>query len=239
MFFYFHIPLTNAQSIDDLVFYTEDYPPYNFNEDGKIKGISIDLLVEIFKLTGSQLGRNNITLIPWARSYQYVIKKKNTVLFSMTRTTERENLFHWVGPIAPSNMVLIAKRSRKINIDSVDDIKKYKLGAIRDDIGEHLLRKIIGPEQKIFLTNHGVNSAKQLNSGRIHLWSYEENVAFWFIKKAGFNPNDFEIAYVIEKGSEWYALNKDTNPFIVKEMQKALDQVGETNRNKIIDKYLR
>jgi len=122
---------------------------------------------------------------------------------------------------------------------TVEDIKKYKLGAIRDDIGEHLLRKIIGPEQKIYLTNHGINSAKQLNSGRIHLWSYEENVAFWFIKKAGFNPNDFEIAYVIEKGSEWYALNKDTNPVIVEEMQKALNQLGETNRNKIINKYLR
>ena len=99
-------------------------------------------------------------------------------------------------------MVLIAKKSSKIKIDSTEGLKKYKLGAIRDDVGEQLLRKIVGPNKEINLNTHGLNSAKQLNLGRIDLWSYEENVAFWFIKKAGLNPKDFEVVYVISKGFE-------------------------------------
>jgi len=236
----FLIPISPipSQSIDDLDFYVDDYPPYNFSENGKVIGISVDLLLEIFKESRSESGIEDISLIPWARGYKYALEKENILLFAMTRNPERENLFHWVGPIASSNMVLIARKSENIRINSVDDIKNYNLGAVRKDIGELLLRRLLGHETHIYLTNNGQNSAMQLDLGRIELWSYEEHVAFWFIKNAGLNPDDFEIVYTIEEATEWFAVSKLTDYRIVEQMQSALDKVDQQTRNRIFRKYL-
>lgn len=236
--FYVPVLLAGAQSIDDLSFYTDDYPPYNFIEDNEVKGISIDLLLEIFRVSGSRSGIEDIQLVPWARGYLYALERENILLFAMTRTPERENLFHWVGPIASSNMVLIAKKAKNIQIDSLEDIRAYSLGAVRDDIGEVLLRRLLGPEVTINLTNRGINTALQLSVDRIDLWSYEENVAFWVLDEAGLNPGDYEIVYSIEEGSEWYAVSKSTNPLIAEQMQEALDRIDESTRNRIITAYI-
>jgi len=232
-------PSAGAQSIDDLDFYIDEYPPYNFIENGQVTGISVDLILEILKMTGSRSGREDIELVPWARGYNYALTKKNIILFVMTRTPEREDLFQWVGPVASSNMVLVARKSSRIKIDSVDDIREYALGAVRDDIGEMLLRRLLGDGIEISLTNNGINCARQLNLNRIDLWSYEENVAFWFIKKAGLDPDDFEVVYSIEEASEWFALSRRTDPAIVEQLQDALDRISSRTRKRILNRYLK
>ena len=50
-----------AQSVDDLEFITEEYAPLNFIKDGKIQGISVDVMVEMLKVTGSKKTRKNIS----------------------------------------------------------------------------------------------------------------------------------------------------------------------------------
>ena len=68
----------SSQTIDDLYFITENYPPYNFEDDGKLQGISVDLLVLIFKKLKAQKTIDDIHLKPWARGYSALLKKKNT-----------------------------------------------------------------------------------------------------------------------------------------------------------------
>ena len=33
-----------AASVDDIVFVTENYPPFNFEKDGDLQGVSVDTL---------------------------------------------------------------------------------------------------------------------------------------------------------------------------------------------------
>ena len=100
----------SAQTVDDLTFITEDYPPFNFERDGKRQGIAVDALAEMLALAGARKTRADIKVWPWARGYETALKEKNTVLFSTTRTEAREGLFKWVGPIMPSRIVLVAKK---------------------------------------------------------------------------------------------------------------------------------
>src|SRR6185369_14580962 len=79
-----------AQTVDDLVLITEDYPPLNFQRDGKAEGISVDTLTEMLTLTGSRKKREDIKFWPWARGYETALKEKGAVLFAMTRTDARE-----------------------------------------------------------------------------------------------------------------------------------------------------
>ncbi len=90
-----------AQTVDDLMFLTEHYPPLNYEEDGKLQGIAVEALVEMFKLVDAEKTIKDVKLWPWARGYRSVLSKKNTVLFSMARTEARENLWKMMRPCDP------------------------------------------------------------------------------------------------------------------------------------------
>ncbi len=76
-----------------LSFITEAYPPYNFSDDNILRGIAVDLLVIASQQTPQPVQRSQIHLMPWARGYRTVLNTADTVLFSTTRTAERETLF--------------------------------------------------------------------------------------------------------------------------------------------------
>ena len=94
-----------AQDASTLTYMTEEYPPYQYKEAGTLKGLSVDLL----KLMWAKMGvpEQAIAVYPWARGYNLIQNHPNSVLFSMIRTPEREQMFKWVGPIFTARTVLI------------------------------------------------------------------------------------------------------------------------------------
>jgi len=88
---------------------TEENAPFNFTSGSSYEGIAVDLLEIMLKDSGRSEIIGNIEILPWARSYQEVQDKPNTLLFSMGRTEFRENLFKWVGPIYSLQTGIILK----------------------------------------------------------------------------------------------------------------------------------
>ena len=81
--------------------------------------------------------------------------------------------------------------------------------------------------------------AKMLDAGRIKLWAYEENVARWFIKKEGLNNNNFEVVYTLKESDLYYAFSKDIGIDKQQRLQKAIDEVKDSDEfAKIKSKYL-
>jgi len=234
-------PFIFAQPINDLNFTTENYPPYNFKENKKLQGISIDLLDQIFKNLNSKQSINNIPILPWARAYNYTLNNKNNVLFSMTRTKKREKLFKWVGPITNTRIVLFAKKSKNIKIKSFQDIKKNKIGTVNNDIGEQILHKMKIDQKQIYQVS-GINSLERLllmlQRDRIDLLCYEETVIKWELKKIGLKISDFETVCKIEEAELYYAFHKDTPDEIINKLQNTLDKIKDNGKYQIIiDKY--
>ncbi len=229
-----------ADSIDDIVFMTEQYPPYNLEQDYEIKGIAVEILALILERTDSVSTRSDIKMLPWARGYKRTLTVPNSCLFSMTRTKEREDLFKWVGPIAPETVGLIARRESKIKINTDTDIQKYKVGTIIDDVAElHLVNAgiDINSLDRVATTEQNI---RKLNLGRIDLWGYGVNVAMWELKAGGLNPTEYELVYILDDSKEvFYAFHKDTSDSIIQELQVALDSVkADGEYQKILDKYL-
>ncbi|MCF6178218.1 MAG: transporter substrate-binding domain-containing protein [Geopsychrobacter sp.] len=227
-----------AQTADDLTYMTEEYPPFNFQINGKLQGISIDLLEKVFQQIGANKSRADIQLIPWAKGYEAVKNQPNTVLFAMTRTEARESLFKWVGPLAPARIVVMARKADGIKIDSVADLNKYKIGAIREDIGEQLLLSGGVSKDSVDASSSIEANIKKLDRGRIDLWAYDQTVAMYAIKKAGYNPQDFESVYVLKDGALYYAFNKGTDEGLIQKFQTALDAVKQSGEYaKILGAY--
>ena len=88
-----------AEGLPVFTIMTEDWKPYQFEENGELKGVAVEILALILKEIQSNQTVADIKILPWARGYLIAKSEKNAILFSMTRTPERDSQFKWVGPI--------------------------------------------------------------------------------------------------------------------------------------------
>lgn len=220
-------PFPAVASLAGLTFITEEYPPYNYRRNERLEGLSIELLERIFAETDTDLSRDDVHFYPWARGYETALSEPNTVLFSTTRTEQREDLFQWVGPIATDRVTLIARRDHDIQLDDIDDViaGRYRIAVIREDIGAQKLQAAGVPGEQIHAAISNVSALRMLERGRVDLWAYGEDVAFSLMHEEGLPTTDFAPALTISESDLYYALNRDTDPRLVQRMQAALDQL--------------
>lgn len=230
-----------AQDVDELILMSEDFPPYNYVENDQLKGSSIELVYAILKKINAKQAPNRIEILPWARSYKLLQEKKNTVLFAMTRTKQRESLFKWVGPISSAKNVLIAMKNKHIKVNANSDFKNYRIGVVRDDAGEQLVStKLHVDKSKLIIGVNAAPNIRMLTSGRIDLFAYDENVARWTILKENLNHDDFETVLTLEEGKHYIAFNKEISDVVINKFQKALNELKTSGEyNKIMQKYLK
>jgi len=66
-FFPFYRPSGLTAEFPKFEIVTESLPPYQFKENGHIKGIAVDLLAQMLQRAGSSQGTSDISMISWAR----------------------------------------------------------------------------------------------------------------------------------------------------------------------------
>ena len=223
---------------------TEELPPFNFQKHGNIMGICTDILLRIMEKSGMPVNRGDIELVPWARGYRTVLEEPGTMLFSMARTPERENLFRWVGPVTAFHTALIAPKNKHILIKSFEDMKKYSIGVIRDSAPEQMLIKGgIDPEKLDRIARADLNIRK-LTEGRIELMAFNFQTACYMMKEMGLNPNDYEVVYELKKVELYFAFHKDTDEKFIADLNQALEEMkkpgaeGKSEWNTISENYV-
>ncbi|MDO6528040.1 transporter substrate-binding domain-containing protein [Motilimonas sp. 1_MG-2023] len=73
-----------AQKLD-LV--TLQYPPYQYESAGEVKGIAVDIVKEAFGRLGIQA---EIRVLPWSRAIRYIEQGQADAIFTAFKTPERE-----------------------------------------------------------------------------------------------------------------------------------------------------
>lgn len=235
----FSITTATATPIDDIRMMTEQYPPYNYKVDaGILTGISVEVLDEVLSELNANKTTAQVELLPWARGYNDVQKKPKTMLFSMTHTEARDSLFKWSLPIVETNISLIALKSKKLKLKSDDDLKKLKFGVVRDDVGDQLLKEKGIPKENFQRTSDSSNVLKMLAKGRVDVFAYDENVAFWQLKKLREKTEKYEVVHVLKTGNLKFAFHKDTEQKVLDDFNAALAKVKASPRyQEILRKY--
>jgi len=234
-----------AISAKDLTYITEQYPPYNYQENGKLQGISVDLLENMWVKMEANLNRSVIRLLPWSEGYQTTLKENNTILFTTFRTPQREQLFKWVGPIALGRDTLLARSDRNINITTPVDLKKYKIGAIKDDIAAQRLLNNGLKQEDLILENTSKPIIEMLKNETIDAWAYNDLAGISLLQQSGANLSDYKVAFILGQDDGYYAFNKETPDSIAQSFQQALDYIknnkdssGTSDYEKILNKYI-
>lgn len=196
-----------------------------------MRGISVDLLRLIWKEL--DIPEQPIRLVPWARGYRIVQNRPGTVLFAMGRTAEREELFRWACPIMTNRQVLIGRKDRNIQIQSLAEAKRYRIGTILKDLGDALLAQV-GFDNLESVSDIQLNLRK-LDAGRIDPIAYGEN-GFWNHVE---NPEDYEIVFALKTSKACYAFHRDTPEALVADFQRALNAIRQRPAFEVvIKKYL-
>ncbi|MDP4536148.1 ABC transporter substrate-binding protein [Alkalimonas collagenimarina] len=81
----------------ELLFLTEHSPPGQYlDQSGQVAGVTVELIQQLKQRVGQS---GSIELLPWARAFEIANTHPSIALFETARTTEREKLFQWVGPL--------------------------------------------------------------------------------------------------------------------------------------------
>jgi polar amino acid transport system substrate-binding protein len=216
-----------ADDFNQLTIMTEDFPPFNYKEDGKAAGSAVDLLMQASAAVGKPIDNDKINVMTWARAYKAVQSGPNALLFSMTRTDTREDLFKWAGPIGANRLVIWAKKSSGIApFDNVKD-NPEKVGVVRDTVGDQLMVAAGATDDGLMRNSKPEGAAKMLMSDRVKLWAYSENSAIQQLKDAGANIDDYEVVHVLKSSELYFAFSKDVDDSVVQLLQKGIDLVRQ------------
>ncbi len=242
------IPYTfadDAFSARDLTYITEQFPPYNYQEDGKLQGISVDLLEKAWERMDANLNRSVVQLLPWKEGYQETLNTNNTVLFSTARFPQREQLFKWAGPIGPIRNVLLAKKDKNMSIAAPQDLKKYRIGAINDDSAVQMLLDKGMMKEDLVLETASRPIIEMLQNGSIDAWAYGDVAGIWLIRESGANASDFKVAYEFGQTDYYYAFNREVPDSLVQSFQEAIDYMrinrddnGVSDYERILSNYV-
>ena len=225
-------------SLPSFTIMTERWPPYQFEEDGVVKGISVDVFIEILKRVGSSQGRDDIAIYPWKRSYQTILNQPDTVVFLMTRTKEREDLFKWVGPLFINTTHLFMKKGNTIEIQNDAELKNYRYGVVRDDVGEQLLLSKGVPKSRIYRSVDNEKCLKMLLAGRLNLVAQSGEGIRTEAVDLGIDPDMLENAFELNADAVCYAFHKDTSEAVINKFQAIFDQMKKTGEiEKIFRKH--
>ncbi|MBH3431443.1 MULTISPECIES: substrate-binding periplasmic protein [Pseudomonas] len=222
-----------------MVLLTENFPPYNMAINGKnfaqednIDGIAVDIVREMYKRAGIKY---SMTLrFPWERIYKLALEKPDYGVFVTARLPERESAFKWVGPIGPDDWVLLARGDSPIALKSLDEAKKYRVGAYKGDaMAEYLAEH--GFEPALALRDQ--ENAGKLQKGEIDLWASGDPAGRYLAKQVGVSG----LKTVLRFNSDqlYLALNKETPDEVVQKLQAALDKMrAEGFVDDVLNSYL-
>lgn len=217
----------------------------------------IDLAHQII---GDELDASTISFHPWARSYRLLQRKPNLALFAMTDTPERRKLFTLSDPVMPSVVGIICRTevvakllgAGKLSEDyalghSLDDaspLPHLRVGVIREDIGEQLLKKSAVQPKRIVRGNSLKALAMKMYHGRIDAIAYNTHVAGWtFKQKDGhyktFRSKNFKLIYVLGRKPMVFAFSKSIDPEVVTKFNARIKTLKNSGKiDAIVKSYL-
>ncbi|HYA21170.1 MAG TPA: transporter substrate-binding domain-containing protein [Burkholderiales bacterium] len=225
-----------SQPVSALKVLTEENPPLNYTEDGKVTGMATEVVREMSRRAKVPI---EIEVMVWADAYRRVQLDKETCLYSTARLPSRELVFKWVGPIAVNKWGLFAKSGFSQPINTLADAKSYRIGGVtRDAKTEYLKQK--------GLTNIQEVNDDKLNPPKLTLNRKEpQRIDLWITSVAGAKKvaaqskvPDVTLVFLVRQVDSYLACNPRTSQATLKALSAALDSIKQDGTfNKIAERY--
>lgn len=213
----------------EITAYTEILVPYQvYSEEGTVSGLSIDIVNALSTITGDSI---NVQVMPWARAYSLVQQSKNTLIFSLARTPERESKFHWVGSVAQhqSHIWGLKKNYEKHSL-SKKQLEHVSYAVSRGSHGHRILKE--KKHKHIVTAVYERQVVELVHKERADVLMMSEYTLKSLAKDLGINLEDFIPVHKRAKTTSnlYIAFSYNSEPQIVKAYQNAYQELKETGK---------
>ncbi len=207
---------TSAANAAEIHFVTENYPPFNYLEDGQIKGMSMDQVKLIMKNAKISY---SVEIMPWARALALAEIEKDFCVFTAVHNAERDRKFKWVEPLSRSRTLLVRKAGSHVAPGTLDEAKAFTIGTQRGDFTHDILKNYNFP--KIDLATDLDLSLKKLMSGRIDLMPISEK----YYEKLKRDGAEIESVLTFSESTYSIACNRGVPDTTISTMQQELNRL--------------
>ncbi|WP_241481725.1 substrate-binding periplasmic protein [Rheinheimera mesophila] len=208
---------------------TELSPPHQTVENGRVAGVSTQIVEATLQQAGLQ---SRIEVYPWARAFYIATSVPNVLIYNIARTAERENEFHWIGPVANYRLGLVRLAERTdLAPNHLQDLGSAVIAVQRDDFSYHWLKQQgmrVGKELQ--LSADILESWRLLLKGKVD-YVIDDEAALRLMERQLVQPQGstrFVLAIPQLEQKTYLAASKDTDPALVKKLQQAHLQVQTT-----------
>jgi len=108
---------------------TLDYPPYQYEENGKVKGLATEIIKEVFHRMGDDV---KISIYPWKRSLELVKNGSADAVFTVYHTTEREAFLDYCAEvlIQQKTAIFVLRNSKVKYSGHLEDLQSESFGVV-------------------------------------------------------------------------------------------------------------
>ncbi len=203
-----------------LTLLTEENPPFNYTENGKLTGLVTELVVEAANRAKVAY---TIEVLPWNRAYIRAQSEKDTCLFATARLDNREKLFSWVGPFANNLWAVYGRGDFTGKVRLLSDLKPYRIGGVVYDAKVEYLKE------------NGIMNIKQVHTDQmipplLFLPADDENrIDLWVTGYYGERDvaraakvTDIKLVFIVREIPLYLACSPQTSPAVVKALSEAV-----------------
>lgn len=228
----------HAAPAPDLVALTEEWAPYNYSEQGEVKGIATDVLRAACAL--AQL-RCEFRVVPWARALALATAQPNTLAYTTARKPERERAFLWIGPLLPRATWVYGRAGSESSLRRAQDLALHRFGVVRGEAAAQDLQAAGVPAASLVPDNSNAAVLRMLLGGWVDAMVDTEIGMAWNLRNANAAPSEVvRLMKLSDEGGYYYALNPRSDAVLARKLQAALDKLRASGAiERSIAAYLR
>ncbi len=202
---------------------TEESPPFNFTIDGVVTGSSTEIVRELLRRLDHP---GTIQVLPWARAYRMLQSEPRVALFTTARTPEREDRFHWIGPLAVVHYGFYARSDSGLELGSLEDAKAVRaIATYKDDVREQLLEAM--GFANLDSSKSPASNLKKLLTGRVDLWLFDNLGMPDLARQQNVDPADLKLVLPFRSYRTYVAISRQTPDEEVGQWRRAFREMVE------------
>lgn len=191
----------NAQQVRVV---TENLPPFQIVENNKVvAGSSFKIVAELLKRANIQ---SPTEVLPWARAFRIASTEPNVIIFSITRSEERENQFHWLLKLHTLNHSFYALKGRpELDVSSTEDLLSRSVVAVTNSYEANALKEFGFTEGlNLVQTNNYATAWQMVKKGRADYIYADEFVGNPVFNAMNITPDLFDKKFRIGGSLDLY-----------------------------------
>jgi ABC-type amino acid transport substrate-binding protein/nitrogen-specific signal transduction histidine kinase len=208
-----------------------NWNPIEFLQNGKPKGITIDILNNLSKQIGIKLKYINTN--SWSEAQQFLKEKRCDILSSASKTDQRKSYANFTKPYLSYYLAIVTKKDKPVvtKLSSIID----KLMARKEGSGVSMLLKSKYPHIDIKITKNMKEALQYVQDGKCYFTLATLPVLSY--NKKRFDLNDLKVSgYSDIKLNLRFAV-RDDDKMLYTIMNKAVDLIPNNMVNILNDKW--